>query len=593
MDTPQRLRFIGSTIFITLCLFIWAIVSQTASVRSQEPDTLRAPAAGENALYLPVIVKSLPPTPTPTLTPTPTSTPTTTPVPPSGTECEITGADYELIPTDDEPDPRPDEQHADLKLSLRGYEPWGEYLGLVEYTGDTDSGAPQLDGLLDGRSPAFNSVSRVYDWNWECNCRGELLDNWPVTLAGLATTSGEILSLPDREGGDIYQGRFKALVIYASNEENSITLKYTRNDDVVQGYTLHVEDVCVDPRLVELYRQGNGDGRHDLPALDAGQAFGKALGDTVGIAIRDQGTFMDPRSRKDWWRDHSLNTPTPTGTPVPQSNATATPTSISSATPTSISNASVTPTPTATSIPTSTSIPPTVTPISSACDIPSTDYELIPTDDEPDPRKDEVHADLNLGRRGYEPWDEFLGLVEYGGSQDPAAPQLHGLFANPHLPTFNAAYRVYDWNWDCDCRGDLIDTWPVTLIGMNTTPGATIHLPDRQGGDIYQGRFKGLVIYASDNSITIKYTRNDDVINGYTLHVENICVEPRLLALYQQGNQDGRHNLPALAAGQAFGRTLDGNIGVAIRDQGSFMDPRSRFDWWHGYMGLVEKGPSE
>jgi hypothetical protein len=36
--------------------------------------------------------------------------------------------------------------------------------------------------------------------------------------------------------------------------------------------------------------------------LQSGQALGRAAGSTVGVAIRDNGMFMDPRSRKDWWR---------------------------------------------------------------------------------------------------------------------------------------------------------------------------------------------------------------------------------------------------------------------------------------------------
>jgi hypothetical protein len=71
---------------------------------------------------------------------------------------------------------------------------------------------------------------------------------------------------------------------------------------VVHGYTLHVEGLCVDPPLLSLYRSWNAAGRGQLPALQPGQAFGRAASATVGVAIRDSGTFMDPRSRKDWWR---------------------------------------------------------------------------------------------------------------------------------------------------------------------------------------------------------------------------------------------------------------------------------------------------
>ncbi|MGB0389798.1 MAG: hypothetical protein ACPGWR_33675, partial [Ardenticatenaceae bacterium] len=105
-----------------------------------------------------------------------------------------------------------------------------------------------------------------------------------------------------REGGDIYQGRFKALVIYAS--ENRITIKYTREDNVVQGYTIHIENVCVEPTLLQLYRDVDQAGRLQMPALAPAQAFGRANGTEIGVVIRDNGSFMDPRSRKDWWRGH-------------------------------------------------------------------------------------------------------------------------------------------------------------------------------------------------------------------------------------------------------------------------------------------------
>ncbi len=92
-----------------------------------------------------------------------------------------------------------------------------------------------------------------------------------------------------------------ALVLYAS--ERRLTLKYTREDNVIHGYTIHIEDICVEPRLLALYRACNDDGRQDLPALRGGQGVGRVRGTEVGVAIRDCGSFMDPRSRKDWWQD--------------------------------------------------------------------------------------------------------------------------------------------------------------------------------------------------------------------------------------------------------------------------------------------------
>lgn len=199
-------------------------------------------------------------------------------------------------------------------------------------------------------------------------------------------------------------------------------------------------------------------------------------------------------------------------------------------------------------------------------------------------RPAEVHADLNLALRGYEKNPAAAPtLVNYDGATDSKAPQLYGLFGDRRTPTFGAQYQVYHWDWDCNCKGDLNTDWPATLSGMKVSPGEPLYVPDSgyQIGTL-SGGFEALVLYASENRITLKYTRDDNVIHGYTLHVENVCVEPRLLALYEQWNAAGRDRLPALRAGQAFGRARGKEIQVAIRDTGLFLDPRSRKDWWQG-----------
>jgi hypothetical protein len=195
----------------------------------------------------------------------------------------------------------------------------------------------------------------------------------------------------------------------------------------------------------------------------------------------------------------------------------------------------------------------------------------------------ESHPDLNLALRGYKlNKNAFLGLVDIGGDTDPGAPQLAGLFAAPRAPSLAAAYQVYNWDWDCNCRGAPIDDVEVTLAEMAARPGETIHVPD-SGYKIGRGK-QALVLYASAERLTLKYTWEDNVIYGYTIHLENICVDQKLLALYQAMNSSGRHQLPALAAGQAVGRVYgNGRIKVSIRDTGAFLDPRSRKDWWHGY----------
>jgi hypothetical protein len=210
----------------------------------------------------------------------------------------IPGVHYGTLDVEGAPTDRPADEHADLNLVLRGYEVTNAYPGLVSYGGSGDANAPKLYTLFDDqRVPTFSAVYQVYDWDWGCNCRGELLDRYDVTLAGLGVVPGEVLSLPD-SGYGIGSG-YEALVLYANEER--ITLKYTREDNVVYGYTIHVEDVCVEPGLLALYRAWNEAGRGRLPALRGGQPFGRALGDEIGVAVRDTGMFMDPRSRRDWW----------------------------------------------------------------------------------------------------------------------------------------------------------------------------------------------------------------------------------------------------------------------------------------------------
>ena len=220
-------------------------------------------------------------------------------------------------------------------------------------------------------------------------------------------------------------------------------------------------------------------------------------------------------------------------------------------------------------------------PVDACAPIAGVSYGSLDVDGPATDRPAEVHADLNLALRGYTPVDGYLGLIDYDGGADPGAPQLAGLFATPRAPDIREVHAVYDWNWATNSRGDPIASPPVTLMELAATAGETIHTPD--SGYTLGSGYEALVLYASTQRITLKYTRNDNVVHGYTLHIEGICVEPSLLTLYEAWNDIGRGQLPALAAGQPLGRARGSTIGVAIRDSGAFMDPRSRKDWWRGY----------
>ncbi len=230
--------------------------------------------------------------------------------------------------------------------------------------------------------------------------------------------------------------------------------------------------------------------------------------------------------------------------------------------------------------------PPTPTPtptpnIPPGCQaIPGVSYGSLTIEGSPSDRPAETHPDINLSIRGWADVDEYKGLVDYNGSYDPSAPQLYSLFTDNRTPSFTSTARVYNWDWGANRRGGLIDTWRVTLFGLGTAPNEVLRLPD-SGYSIGSG-YDALVLYATETRLTIKYTREDNVVRGYTLHLENVCAEPSLLALYRQLNAQGRGTLPALRAGQPLGRATRSEVRVAIRDTGNFMDPRSRKDWWRG-----------
>jgi hypothetical protein len=213
--------------------------------------------------------------------------------------------------------------------------------------------------------------------------------------------------------------------------------------------------------------------------------------------------------------------------------------------------------------------------------LPAQDYVILSADGPGPIIPVEAHPDYNLEVRSYEPANQYLGLVEYSQPHDPLTPQFAGLFTQPRLPRFVATYRVYDWDWGQMRRGPLIADPPVTALGLKTTAEEVLHVPD-SGYTIGSG-CEVLVIYAATDQITLKYTREDNVVYGYTLHIDHICVDSALLALYKACNDAGRACLPALHPRQPFGRASGDQVVIAIVDTGTFLDARSHRDWWRDY----------
>ena len=167
-----------------------------------------------------------------------------------------------------------------------------------------------------------------------------------------------------------------------------------------------------------------------------------------------------------------------------------------------------------------------------------------------DGRPDNLHGDLNLGLRGYAPVDAAPALIDKNGPVDGDPPQLAGIFADGRLPGFGQSYQVYDWDWDCagglGCRSGLLEDVAATLLTLDTAPGEVMGIPHRNA-QIYDGGYKALVLYAEETRLTLGYTREDSVANGYAVHIENVCVDPNLLALYRSSNAAGGARCPHCA----------------------------------------------
>jgi len=217
-----------------------------------------------------------------------------------------------------------------------------------------------------------------------------------------------------------------------------------------------------------------------------------------------------------------------------------------------------------------------------------------------------VHADKNIELRGYVPnTDPSLKreLVDYGSDDPTQPPQLATLFDPYRVPVLSEFYQIHQWLWadspEPGTRGEPEPNPPVTVLGMGAIPGETLYVP-KSGYDI--GGYEVIVLYADEDTVALKYGREDSAGSaGYTVHVDNICTDPALLALYNALDAEGAryvyvpeeqrpytYDLPTLGEGQAIGTARDKEVVVAIVDTGQFMDTRSCNEWWQirpGYAG--------
>lgn len=212
------------------------------------------------------------------------------------------------------------------------------------------------------------------------------------------------------------------------------------------------------------------------------------------------------------------------------------------------------------------------------------------------------HADKNIALRSYilntDP-NLRRQLVDYGPDDPTQPPQLATLFQPHRVPAFAGFYKVHQWQWAASpqpgTRSVPIDVPPTTAVSFALPPGEPLHVP-LSGYDIGGGA-EVVVLFADADTITLHYTREDTAAVGYTIHIDRICTDPNLLALYNSLDApDGPryqfpsadYNLPALPAGKVFGTTGNEALVVAIVDTGTFQDPRSCDEWWQirpGYTG--------
>ncbi|MEM9777923.1 MAG: hypothetical protein AAF902_25325 [Chloroflexota bacterium] len=212
------------------------------------------------------------------------------------------------------------------------------------------------------------------------------------------------------------------------------------------------------------------------------------------------------------------------------------------------------------------------------------------------------HADKNIELRSYIlNSDSSLQreLVDYGSDDPTQPPQLATLFSPNQVPAFSGFYQVHQWNWASSPtpgeRAEPISFPKVTALSFDLDSGTPLYAPS-SGYDI-GGGVEVIVLFADEDTVTLHYTREDSAARGYTVHIDQICTNPNLLALYNSLDDangpryqfpSSGYDLPTLPAGQTFGTTSNSDMVVAIADTGAYQDPRSCNEWWQirpGYTG--------
>lgn len=211
-------------------------------------------------------------------------------------------------------------------------------------------------------------------------------------------------------------------------------------------------------------------------------------------------------------------------------------------------------------------------------------------------RLTDENVDFRLSLLGYTDTNALKDLVDYGGDVDPFAPRIYGVFKPKRTINILQTYKRFDWNWNEDgpppygTRGGVNNDWAASVIDLGTATDEQIYIPERPGGlfqtGIWEGDYKALVLYAAESELLVTYTRNDRVDHGYALYLSNLCVDVNLVKAYRDQLSKGKRStgwLPALRNTDVLGTARGSALTIAVRDSGSFLDPRARKDWWQGY----------
>ncbi len=191
------------------------------------------------------------------------------------------------------------------------------------------------------------------------------------------------------------------------------------------------------------------------------------------------------------------------------------------------------------------------------------------------------NPETNIYLRGWYEVNEGHNLISRNGDNyglDPnMPPQISTLFTT-HYPNIIKTYRVNAWDYENNHNlpgQSATPHYAVHMLGLDATPAEPLV-------GLKAGNF--LVRFATKNYILMTNGDEDlwtaDEDGGYPFYFIDICVDPNLLAAYENANAGGRNELPMVSTGQIFGYAMTNEVKFIIRDTFSFMDTRYKEDWW-------------